>query len=100
MGTQEPGRAASSDRGLLVVDARIEQAAAHSGGRLHPDQCSVAARAVAEVRGDPDIIQREIEERALELARERWVSDGYDRPTRAQADNLIQVSANVDAARK
>jgi hypothetical protein len=28
-------------------------------------------------RGDPETIQREIEERAQELARLRWVEEGY-----------------------
>jgi predicted O-methyltransferase YrrM len=30
-------------------------------------------------RRDPDAIQREIEERAQELMRERWISEGYER---------------------
>jgi predicted O-methyltransferase YrrM len=31
-------------------------------------------------RGDPDIIQQEIEERAQEIARMRWVEEGYGQP--------------------
>jgi predicted O-methyltransferase YrrM len=31
-------------------------------------------------RGDPETVQREIEERAQELARVRWVEEGYGRP--------------------
>jgi predicted O-methyltransferase YrrM len=32
------------------------------------------------LRGDPDLIQWEIEQRAHELARTRWIEEGYDRP--------------------
>jgi predicted O-methyltransferase YrrM len=32
------------------------------------------------LRGDPETVQREIEERAQELARMRWVEEGYGRP--------------------
>jgi predicted O-methyltransferase YrrM len=41
---------------------------------------SLQRERLRKVRRDPETVQREIEERAQELARLRWIEEGYDRP--------------------
>jgi hypothetical protein len=61
-------------RSLLAEFKTLLARAAHYGG------VSVGLRRerLKKLRGDPDVIQKEIEERAQELARERWIEGTAD----------------------
>jgi predicted O-methyltransferase YrrM len=61
---------------LLVTGSRLLLNAA----RYLATSAMLQRERLLKARRDPDAIQREIEERAQELARQRWVDEGYGRP--------------------